>query len=185
MADGFNLDVFRSKLVHGGARPSQFRMEIIGTRQDAELRILPFLCEISEIPESRIGHAVVNYFGRKLYFAGDREFTPLTITVLNDEDFRLRHAFEQWSYQITGHNSTVSQHNGSILSGGYVADGIVTQMTRNDGGHPTQEYKFVGMFPVSISNIPLDWGAFDTVEKFTVTLQYQWWENYITPAIAQ
>lgn len=174
----FDLNVFRNKLVHGGARPSQFTMEIIGTRED--LTILPFLCEISEIPESKIGHIAVPYFGRKLYYAGDREFSPLSITVINDEDYKVRHAMEAWAHAITGHSTTVSQHDGSILSGGYVAEGIVTQMTRNDGGGPTQQYKFVGMFPTSISTIALNWGSQDEIERFTVQFQYQWWENYIT-----
>lgn len=175
---GFDLNTFRNKLVHGGARPSQFQMEIIGTRED--LSFLPFMCQVSEIPESAVGHIAVPYFGRKLYYAGDRTFNPLTITVINDEDFKLRHEFERWSHAITGHSTTISQHSGSILSGGYVAEGILTQMSRNDGGGPTQQYKFVGMFPINVSTIALDWNQTDEIERFTVQFQYQWWENYIT-----
>jgi hypothetical protein len=38
----------------------------------------------------------VQYFGRELKFAGNRTFSDWTITVINDEDFTVRNAFERW-----------------------------------------------------------------------------------------
>ena len=40
-----------------------------------------------------------------------------------------------------------------------------------------KEYKFIGMFPIDISPIEMDWGANDSIEEFTVTFAYQWWES--------
>jgi hypothetical protein len=32
------------------------------------------------------------------------------------------------------------------------------------------------MFPTDVSQIDVDWGSNDTIEEFTVTMAYQWWE---------
>jgi len=33
------------------------------------------------------------------------------------------------------------------------------------------------VFPVDVSPIDVDWAANDTIEEFSVTLAYQWWES--------
>jgi hypothetical protein len=33
------------------------------------------------------------------------------------------------------------------------------------------------MFPQDVSPIDVDWGSNDTIEEFTITLSYQWWES--------
>jgi hypothetical protein len=147
-----------------------------GTAASADL---PFLCSVSEIPASTIGNIPVPYFGRKLNYAGDRTFEPLTITVLNDEDFKIRKALEAWLKAITDHSTTVSQFNGGIVSGSYATDAEVRQYSRNDngqGGVPLQAYRFVGLFPVNLGAIALDWNSSDQIETFTCQFQYQWWE---------
>jgi len=180
----FNLNEFRNKFVNGGARPTQFEMQIIwpdAVRGAAGVasaeRDFKFLCSVSEIPGEKIGEINVGYFGRKLKYAGDRDFGPLVITVLNDEDFKVHKAIEVWMKGIADHPTTVSQFDGGIASGSYVTDGVVTQMSRNQGGSPTQAYKFVGMWPMELSPIALDWDANDQIEKFQITFDYQWWEQ--------
>ena len=43
-----------------------------------------------------------------------------------------------------------------------------------DGGRIN---RFIGLFPTDLSAIDVDWGSNDTIEEFTVTLSYQWWES--------
>jgi hypothetical protein len=57
---------------------------------------------------------------------------------------------------------------------GYTQDGEVTQFGK--AGNTIKKYKFVGMFPSDITPIDVDWGSNDTIEEFSVTLTYQWWE---------
>lgn len=183
----FDLNAFRNKLSHGGARPSQFEMQIfwptaVPLGRDAELDFR-FLCSIAEIPGSTIGNIKVPYFGRQLYYAGDRDFEPLTVTVINDEDFKVRHALEEWMRAITGHSSTVSEFGGGISAADasgmttYVAEAQVIQYSRNgSGGGPTQAYRFVGLWPAKLGAIPLNWGTLDDIETFTCQFLYQWWE---------
>lgn len=182
----FNLNEFRNKLVHGGARPSQFEMQItwplnipLGQLASADVR---FLCSISQIPGSQVGTIPVPYFGRKLKYAGDRVFEDLTVTIINDEDYKIRHALEDWSRAITGHSTTVSQYNGGIATSAqqalsYATEGVVTQLSRNENGNgPSHSYRFIGMFPVNIGTIDLNWGANDEIETYTCQFAYQWWE---------
>ena len=47
-------------------------------------------------------------------------------------------------------------------------------------GFIAKKYRFVGMFPVDVSPIDLDWGTNDSIEEFSVTFAYQWWESNST-----
>jgi hypothetical protein len=48
-------------------------------------------------------------------------------------------------------------------------------------GNTLKNYNFVGIFPIDISAIDLDWGSNDAIEEFTVTFAYQYWETNSTP----
>ncbi len=72
---------------------------------------------------------------------------------------------------------TTSQFNGGIAAGSYATDGIVIQMSRNNGGESLFGYKFIGMFPTTISPIALNWASVCEIESYTVEFAYQWWET--------
>ena len=178
----FNVNEFRNKFVHGGARTSSFEMQIVwpdavrgGAGVAASETDFRFLCHLSEIPASTVKSIAVSYFGRKIYYAGDRSFASLKVTIYNDEDFKVRKAFEVWSQAITAHQSTISQFDGGNIAGSYATDGIVRQLSRNLGGSGLVAYKFIGMFPTDLSAIVLDWEKPDEFEKFTVEFAYQYW----------
>jgi hypothetical protein len=57
---------------------------------------------------------------------------------------------------------------------GYSVDGDVTQFGKQ--GNVLKRCKFVGLFPTDVSAIDVDWGSNDTIEEFSVSLAYQWWE---------
>ena len=178
----FDLNRFRNKLVGGGARPSQFEMLIYpptGLLPTSVLALqdLPFFCSVSQIPAQEISTVTVAYFGRKLKYAGERDYGGLSVTVLNDEDYKLRHAFEDWMRQISGVAVNTSAYNGGLWSRSYAATAEVVQHSRNDnGGGPQQRYTFVGLFPATLGEISLDWNSNDQIETFTVGFNYQWWE---------
>jgi hypothetical protein len=56
----------------------------------------------------------------------------------------------------------------------YTQDAEVYQYGKD--GSRIKAYKFIGAFPTDITPIDVDWGANDTIEEFSVTLSYQWWE---------
>ena len=141
---------------------------------------LTFMCKTAQLPGATIGSVPVQYFGRELKFAGNRTFADWTINVINDEDFIIRNAFERWMNGINSHNLNV-RNPLALAPLGYTVDGDVRQFGKT--GNTLKRYKFVGLYPTDLSPIDVDWGANDTIEEFTVTLSYQWWESVETGVV--
>jgi hypothetical protein len=162
---------------YDGARPNLFKCELtfptLAQGQAAQNKF-SFMARAAQLPGSTVNQIPQFYFGRELKFAGNRSFPEWTVTVINDEDFKIRDAFEKW---MSGMNSHVGNlRNPAFIKGdgGYQQDGFITQYSKD--GSPIKKYKFIGMFPIDVSPIEVDWGANDTIEEFAVTFAYQWWE---------
>ena len=132
------------------------------------------MCKTAQLPGATLGVVPVQYFGRELKFAGNRTFADWNITIINDEDFVIRNAFERWMNGINGHSLNI-RNPGATTPTSYTVDGNVTQFGKN--GESLKKYKFVGLFPTDITPIDVDWGSNDTIEEFSVNLSYQWWES--------
>jgi hypothetical protein len=178
----FNVQEFRSQLNLDGARPNLFHCELtfpaLASVSGAQQRFT-FMARAAQLPGSTINVVPQYYFGRELKFAGNRTFQEWTVTIVNDEDFTIRDSFERW---MSGMNSHVSNlRNPAFLQGdgGYQSDGFITQQGKT--GNIIKRYKFIGMFPVDITPIEMDWGANDTIEEYAVTFAYQWWEHAAGP----
>lgn len=169
----FNVNEMRSQLTLGGARNSLFQVIINNPSNSvADLKV-PFLVKAAQIPASTLGIIEVPYYGRKVRLAGDRTFAEWTVTVINDEDFLIRNAMEQWSNQIQSHQGNLRTFGGASPSL-YKSQAQVTQFSKT--GIPIRTYNFNGIFPTEVSPIEVNWETTDTIEEFTVTFQYDWWE---------
>lgn len=174
----FNVTEFRANLVGDGARPNLFQvtMSFPTFTNDSvnSSQALTFLAKAAQLPGATLGTVPVYYFGRELKFAGNRSFADWTLTIINDENFKVRRAFESWM-------NAINSHSGNVRSGAattptdYSTDAKVNQYDKS--GNIIKAYNFVGAFPVDLSPIDLDWGQNDSMEEFTVTLAYQWWET--------
>ena len=142
------------------------------------------MCIRDRLPASTVGSVDVGYFGRKIKLSGDRTFADWSVTVMNDEDFALRNAFEEWSNLM---NTMVSNRLSPAVAGpvgggsltSYKADMIVQQFAKDGPGDESgilRQYVFVGAFPTNIGAIGLDWDTTNTVESFDVTFAYDYWE---------
>lgn len=181
----FNIDQFRTAMQYDGARPNLFEVVLqfpafveLGGQANALSR---FFVKTAQLPGSTIGAVTVPYFGREVKVAGNRTFQDWSVTVINDEDFTIRNAFERWHRGINGNRSNLREPGAvstSPLAPGtsYAVDAEVYQYSKA-GGSPIKKYRFTGMFPNDIAAIDLDWGSNDTVEEFSVTLSYQYWES--------
>lgn len=181
----FNIDQFRTAMQYDGARPNLFEVVLqfpafveLGGQANALSR---FFVKTAQLPGSTIGSVTVPYFGREVKVAGNRTFADWSVTVINDEDFTIRNAFERWHRGINGNRSNLREPGAvstSPLAPGtsYAVDAEVYQYAKV-GGSPIKKYRFTGMFPNDIAAIDLDWGSNDTVEEFSVTLSYQYWES--------
>ena len=98
------LSQFKSQLIGGGARPNLFEVELTtlpDSVQGWEAEKFRYLCIAASLPASNIANVDVPFRGRIFKVAGDRTFEPWTVTVINDEDFIIRNAFEAWMDQIS------------------------------------------------------------------------------------
>lgn len=157
----------------GGARANQFRVQItfpaIISGGSAAAKDIVFLAKSASLPSSVLGDVNVQFRGRPVHFAGEREFEPWTIEVYTDTNFFVRSAFERWVDTIQ--NSETS--GGVIQPSLYQVDMNVIQVDRND--NPIKTYKFKDAWPTNIGSIQLDWDDNNTIERFPVTFQYNYW----------
>lgn len=173
----FRVQEFRAQMNYDGARPNLFRCDLTFptlTSVSGAQAQFSFMARAAQLPGSTVNQIPQYYFGRELKFAGNRTFPEWTVTVINDEDFKVRDAFERW---MNGMNSHVNNlRNPAFLKGdgGYQQDGFVTHYGKD--GVEIKRYKFVGLFPIDLSPIELDYGANDVIEEYAVTFAYQWWE---------
>jgi|TARA_B100001094_G_scaffold150534_1_gene145670 hypothetical protein len=169
----FNIQEIRSQLTLGGARASLFQVQIANPANGAGDIKVPFMVKAAQIPASTTGVIEVPYFGRKIKVAGDRTFAEWTVTIINDEDFLIRNAMEQWSNSINSHAGNIREF-GSASPLLYKSNAQITQFSKT--GVPIREYTFNGMFPTEVSAIDMAWETTDAIEEFTVTFQYDFWE---------
>ena len=199
MANLRTITNFKSALRGGGARPNLFEVDITGWPggenmgnfgNDAKEEF-QFLCKAAALPSSNITPIEIPFRGRTLKVAGDRTFDTWTITIINDENFRLRTKFEQWMNGI----NKLTDGSGATNPGSYMGNAVVHQLgrganqgrqsTTNSGGgdgssgrdniSPLRTYYFSDIFPTEVSEIGLSYDSTDTIEEFTVTFQVQYW----------
>jgi hypothetical protein len=183
---------FKTALQGGGARPNLFEVDIpnipaVADGIDWDADTFKFLCKAAALPASNVAPIDVPFRGRILKVAGDRTFDTWTVTVINDEDFKLRSAFELWMNGI----SKLDNNTGATQPSSYMANAIVHQLGRgaDKGRHsttnsdiaggtaikPLRTYMFNDIFPTNISQIDLSYDTGDTIEEYTVEFQVQYW----------
>lgn len=202
---GLSVTKLREKLTGGGARPSlfyanvnfdnikegigPFAKEIIGDSND-----MSFFMKGAQIPDSTVNSIPINFLGREFKVPStDRTFQDWTVTIINDEDFRIRHVFEAWIEYMTPGKAifeTAAAFGPDRTDGkGIFCDMSVHQMGKgpqtSDGkpgpvqydGQYLGSYFFKDAFPTAVTAIELNWDQKDVIEEFTVTFAYQYWEK--------
>ena len=169
----FNVNELKSQLTFGGARPSLFQVQLQNPVNGTGDLKTPFMVKAASLPADNVGVIEVPYFGRKIKQAGDRTFEEWTVTVINDEDFLVKNAMENWMSSINSHQGNVREFS-SASPEAYKSQAQITQFSKT--GVPLRVYNFVGLFPTNISAIEMGWETTDTIEEFTVTFQYDWWD---------
>ena len=179
-----NISQFKSKLIGGGARPNLFEVELttlppsVTSNWDAE--VFSFMCKGANLPAQTIANIDVPFRGRIFKVAGDRTIEPWSITVINDEDFKFRNAFEEWTQQIADLDTNL----GTTDPSAYMVNAKVYQLGRGsekssqsagagDGNVVLKEYEFIDIWPTSVSAIVLSYDTGDTIEEYTVEFQVQ------------
>jgi hypothetical protein len=144
----------------GAARPNLFKVTI---GDDGDYN---FYCKGASIPASTIASVDVPYMGRVIKVQGNRTYEDWTVTIYNDEKFTVRTKLEAMHTQMNSASGNVSTLFTPV-------NALVTQLKVD--GEAGREYKFSGMFPTEIGSIELAWDNNDSVEEYTVTFAYNFW----------
>ena len=181
--DNKTISDFKSRLLGGGARPNLFEVELTTLPTSVALpwqaERFGFLCKAAQMPAQTIANIDVPFRGRIFKVAGDRTIENWSITVINDEDFLFRNAFEEWTQQI----ANLDDNMGATNPASYMVNAKVyqlgrgsTQASQNNGGDSNvvlKEYEFIDIFPVSVGSIDLSYDSTDTIEEYTVEFAVQ------------
>ena len=179
-----SISDFKSALIGGGARPNLFEVELTtlpgGITWDADN--FRYMCKAASLPASTIANIDVPFRGRIFKVAGDRTIDVWSVTVINDEDFKLRNAFEEWMNII----AKLDNNLGATQPESYMTNAKVFQLGRGstksstgntgDANVVLKEYEMIDIFPTSVSAIDLSYDTGDTIEEFTVEFQVQSFE---------
>ena len=177
-----SISDFKSALLGGGARPNLFEVELTTlpdgvTGWDAET--FRFMCKAASLPAQNIAAIDIPFRGRIFKVAGDRTIDNWSVTIINDEDFRFRNAFENWTQQI----ANLDDNMGATDPNSYMTNATVYQLGRgsqvsssnNSGAENAvlKQYTFQNIFPINVSAIDLSYDTGDTIEEFTVEFAVQ------------
>ena len=175
------ISQFKSQLIGGGARPNLFEVELTtlpaGIAWPADN--FRYMCKAAQLPASVIANIDKPFRGRIFKVAGDRTIEPWSITIINDEDFRIRKAMEEWVDLI----AKLENNLGATDPSAYMVNAKVFQLGRgstpsskNNAGDRNavlREYEFIDIFPTNVSSIDLSYDSSDTIEEFVVDFQVQ------------
>ena len=174
MAFQRSIEDFKAVLQGGGVRPTMFQVELTFPESVVPDPTLAeqestFLVKAAAIPAASVGTIEVPFRGRKLKVSGDRSFDAWNTTVINDNSFNLRKAFEEWSERIQNFNYVL----GANTLNDYFATAIVRQLDRD--GQQLRAYGLRGVWPATVGEIALSFDSTDQVEEYDVQFNYQYW----------
>ncbi len=172
---------FKGALIGGGARPNLFEVELTTLPAGISWNASDFsyMCKAATLPASNIANIDIPFRGRIFKVAGDRTIDPWTVTIINDENFNLRNAFEEWTDLIAKLDNNI----GATDPEAYMVNAKVYQLGRgstpnaksNSGtaNSVLKEYEFYNIWPSTVAAIDLSYDSTDTIEEFTVDFQVQ------------
>lgn len=165
----FNINDIRSNLRLDGARPSLFTVEIENPFNNSAVLKIPFMVKASSLPARNLGQIEVPYFGRTVKVGGDSAYDNWAVQVINDEDFQIKDAMEEWVNAINSPIGNIRKEQGT----GYKSTAIVTQYGKT--GNVIRKVRIDGIFPINVSEIGLAWAATNQLEEFSVTFSVDEW----------
>ena len=153
-----------------GARPNLFRVTFAGGISAGPTSQISVLCKAAALPGSTVGLIEVPQIGGKRYkLAGDRTFAEWTTTVLNDRDFNVRTALENYQKRFVGTDfgvPVIGDRSSTLTT--------VTVEQLNQNSSVVRSYRLQNCFISDLSTIDLSYDSTDAIEEFTVTWVYDY-----------
>jgi len=177
---------------NGGTRANRFRVQInwpsvVGTGQQSTPPTLTLDYHViaAKLPSAELGTIKVPYRGRIAYYAGDREYKPWTVTILDDTSTGTnswKH-FHSWADALGSHDdNTVNDPTFSQSVSGtseYLKDLDFIQLhgpiTTGLGFEDHKKITLHHAWPSEIGEISLDMGEGGGLVSFSVTFMYDYY----------
>jgi hypothetical protein len=164
-----------------GARPNLFRIYFGGGLNDASVLkdgTVSLLCKAGSLPGSTMGVIEVPMGGGRRYkLSGDRTYAEWTVTILNDSAGNARKVMED--YQKLFVKTDMEELTLGDRVGTTRTTVTVEQLTE-DATTIGRKYKLINCFPTDISAMDLSYDTTDTLQEFTVTWVYDYFEATAT-----
>ncbi len=171
----FDLDTLKAQMQFGGARANKFEVIVANKVDISADEKFTFMCKGASLPVAELGSVDLFYKGRAIKVIGDRPpFPNWVVTVYNDEDFKVRNAFERWNSAMNAHRGNVMVAPISTAIRSYKSDALVKHFSMG-GETVIKTVELIGMFPVRIGEIALDWETTNQIETFEVEFAYDYW----------
>lgn len=156
----------------GGARSNLFRVILtFPAFAQGDVELTSFMVKGAQLPASEIAPITVPFRGRQLQLAGDRTFQPMSLTIINDNNFKVRNALERWMNGIMEHQTNVGRSNPAD----YMTDMTIQQLDRQD--KVVKSYVVRSAFPTNLSAIDLSFDSENQIEEYTCEFQMLYWTS--------
>lgn len=150
-----------------GARANLYKVQIDFS---GDFEPLEFFAKSAQIPGRTVGSIPIKYLNNTINYPGDVTYAEWTLTILNDEGFQIRRAIEAWMKGIKDHGQTAS----TLAGGLWHSTAAVTALGPNM--QVLREYEFLYLFPTDLSTIELSFESADTMQEYTATFNYSYWD---------
>ena len=172
---------FKGALIGGGARNNLFEVELTTLPAGISWNASDFsyMCKAATLPASNVAAIDIPFRGRTFKVAGDRTIDTWTVTIINDESFNLRNAFEEWTDLI----AKLDNNLGATDPEAYMVNDKVYQLGRGSTANSKsksgtansvlKEYEFYNIWPSTVAALDLSYDSTDSIEDFTVDFQVQ------------
>ena len=185
------ISTFAAQLKQAGARASLFEVTLAGrkptesaegagTGATAATSDIKFMCRATTIPGLTITPITTQYFGREIKTPGEMEFADWSITILNDNNMRVRRMLEVWSNMINSHGDNIFNAKASYQAsdaGAWPWTGSATITQFNKTGDTTQKYIMRECWPTSIDPIDMSYDNTGTLQEYGATFALNYWEH--------
>ena len=185
------ISEFAKALKHSGARASLFEVTMSGQKPleaagkaaagvESATSDMKFMCRATTIPGLTITPITTQYFGREIKTPGEMEFADWSITILNDNNMRVRRFLEAWQNIINSHADNVFNAKDSYTADTkgawpWTGSAIITQFNKTGG--TTQKYTMKECWPTSIDPIEMSYDNTGTLQEYGCTFALNYWEH--------
>ena len=160
----------------GLARTNRFSISIASPIIDEDIRTIHILCDSVSMPGISLNTTEQKIYGEVRELPIQPVYEPITFTFYVDTNMGVKNMFEKWINLIRDPRSRSFNYYSN-----YVVDTEIYVHRIDSDEDIVHKVTLYESYPKSLSAIQLDYGSKD-VMKYSVTMNYKWYETASTAA---